>query len=110
MSPQSSRDASQPPSHQTVEVARVIPQERVKPAGQRTSVRERVKLFEMNGGVSRTSTAEVPRDAPGDRQSEDPEGEAPNKRRKQESDPEPHTPCTLLLLRRLERPGNEVGG
>ena len=42
---------------QSVEVARVIPQERIKPAS--ASVRERVRQFEMNGGVSRTSTVEA---------------------------------------------------
>ena len=37
----------------TVEVPRVIPQERIlKPAGERASVRERVRQFERNGGAS----------------------------------------------------------
>ena len=35
--------------HQTVEVARITPQERIKPAGESASVRERVRQFEMNG-------------------------------------------------------------
>ena len=55
---------------QTVEVARVIPQELVRLAGEKTSVRERVKQFEMNGGASGTSTVEVLRGIPGDRQGE----------------------------------------
>ena len=79
---------------QTVEVARVIPQERIKPAGANASVRERVRQFEMNGVVSRTSTVEVPRVAPDGRQSEDPEDEAPKKRRKQESNPGLRAPVT----------------
>ena len=58
---------------------------------------ERIKQFEIDGGVSRTSTVEVPRAVPGDRQSEDAEGEAPNNRRKQESDPDPHAPVHLSL-------------
>ena len=78
---------------QTVEVARVIPHERIlKPAGERASVRERVKQFEMNGGVSCVTAVEVPRVTPGDRQSEDAEEEAPSKRRKQESGFEPQIP------------------
>ena len=56
-------------------VARVIPQERVKTAGERASVRERVRQFEV----------EVLRADPGDRQIGDTESEAPNKRRKQEA-------------------------
>ena len=86
---------------QTVEVARIVPQERIKPAGESASVRERVRQFEMNGGVSRTSMVEPPRVGPDGRQSEDPEDEAPNKRRKQESDPDSRTPVHLSL-RRLE--------
>ena len=38
-----------------VEVARVSPHELVKPTGERTSVRERVRQLEVDGGVSRTS-------------------------------------------------------
>ena len=73
----------------TVEVPRVIPQERIlKPAGERASVRERVRQFERNGGASCSNNVEVPRTNPDDRQSEDPEDEAPLKRRKQESDPD----------------------
>ena len=46
---------------QTVEVARVIPHERIlKPAGERASVRERVWQFDKNGGVSCSSTVEAP--------------------------------------------------
>ena len=87
---------------QTVEVARVIPHERMlKPAGERALVRERVRQFEMNGGVSCSSTVEVPRVNPGDRQREDPEDGAPRKSRKQERDPDPRAPCALLPLRRL---------
>ena len=82
---------------QTVEVARVIPQERIKPAGARASVRERVRQFEMNGGVSHTSTVGAPRVAPRGRQSEDPEDEAPSKRRKQENDLEPQVPVHYFL-------------
>ena len=82
---------------QTVEVAREIPQERIKPAGDSASVRERVRQFEMNGGVSRTSTVEAPRVGPDGRQSEDPEDEAPNKRRKQESDPDSRAPVHFSL-------------
>ena len=83
---------------QTVEVARVIPHERIlKPAGERASVRERVKQFEMNGGVSCVTAVEVPRVTPGDRQSEDAEDEAPSKRRKQESDFEPQIPVHFSL-------------
>ena len=74
-----------------VEVARVIPQELVKPSGERASVRERIKQFEMNGDMSCASTVEAPRATPDDKQSEDLEDEAPNKRRKQESDPDSHT-------------------
>ena len=81
---------------QTVEVARVIPQERIKPARESASVRERIRQFEMNG-VSRTSTVEVPRATPGDWQSEDIEDEAPNKRRKQESDPDSRAPVHFSL-------------
>ena len=81
---------------QTVEVARVIPQERIKLARESASVRERIRQFEMNG-VSRTSTVEVPRATPSDRQSEDPEDEAPNKRRKQESDPDSRAPVHFSL-------------
>ena len=47
--------------------------------------------------MSRTSTVEVPRAPPGDRQSQDPQGEAPNERRKQESDPDPHAQVHLSL-------------
>ena len=86
----------------TVEVPRVILQERIlKPTGEKASVRERVRQFEMNG--------EVPRTNPDDRQSEGAEGEAPNKRRKQESDPDSRAPVHFSL-RRLERPGSQVGG
>ena len=80
-----------------VEVARVIPQELVKPSRERASVRERIKQFEVDGGVSRTSAVEVPRAAPGDRQSEDAEDEAPSKRRKQENDFEPQILVHLSL-------------
>ena len=83
-------------SRRLVEVARVIPQERIKPARESASVRERIRQFEMNG-VSRTSTVEVPLATPGDRQSEDPEDEAPNKRRKQESDPDSRAPVHFSL-------------
>ena len=83
---------------QTVEVAKVIPHERIlKPAGERASVRERVRQFEMNGDMSCTSTVEVPRATPDGRQSEDPEDEAPNKRRKQESDPDSRAPVHFSL-------------
>ena len=60
-------------------------------------MRERVKHFEMNGGASCTSTAKVPRVKPGDRQCEDAVDEAPNKRRKQESDPDLHAPVRFFL-------------
>ena len=80
-----------------VEVARVVPQELVRPAGERASVRERVRQFEADGGVPRLSTGEVPRAAPDDKWSQDPEGEAPNKRRKQESDPDPQIPVHFSL-------------
>ena len=84
--------------HRIVEVPRVIPQERiVKPAGERASVRERVKQFERNGGASCSNNVEVPRVAPGDRQSEEAEDEAPSKRRKQESDIEPQIPVHFSL-------------
>ena len=83
-------------SWRVVEVARVIPQERIKPAGERASLRERIRQFKMNGGISRASTVEVPRVPPDDGQSEDAEGEAPNKRRKQESDPDSRALCTFL--------------
>ena len=82
----------------TVEVPRVIPQERIlKPAGERASVRERVRQFERNGGASCSYNVEVPRAAPGDRQSEEAEDEAPSKRRKQESDIEPQIPVHFSL-------------
>ena len=38
----------------TVDVGRVIPQELMTPAAEKTSVRERVRQFEKSGGVSRT--------------------------------------------------------
>ena len=83
---------------QTVEVAKVIHHERIlKPAGERASVRERVRQFEMNGDMSCKSTVEVPRATPNCRQSEDPEDEAPNKRRKQESDPDSRAPVHFSL-------------
>ena len=82
----------------TVEVPRVIPQERIlKPTGERASVRERVRQFERNGGASCSNNVEVPRAAPGDRQSEEAEDEAPSKRRKQESDIEPQIPVHFSL-------------
>ena len=84
-------------SWRMVEVARVISQERITPAGEIASVRERSRQFEMNGGVSRASTVEVPRAAPDDGQSEDAEGEAPNKRRKHESDPDSRAPAHFSL-------------
>ena len=80
-----------------VEVARVIPQERTKPAGESASVRERIRQYEMNGGISSASTVEFPRAAPDDGQNEDAEGEAPNKRRKQESDPDSRAPVLFSL-------------
>ena len=84
--------------HRTVEVPRVIPQERIlKPAGERASVRERVRQFERNGGASCSNNVEVPRVVPGDRQSEEAEDEAPSKRRKQESDIEPRIPVHFSL-------------
>ena len=84
--------------HRTVEVPRVIPQERIlKPAGERASVRERVRQFERNGGASCSNNVEVPRAVPGDRQSEEAEDEAPSKRRKQESDIEPRIPVHFSL-------------
>ena len=52
-------------------------------------MRERVRQLERNSSASCSNTLEVPRASPSDRQSEDPEDEAPNKRRKQESDPDP---------------------
>ena len=79
-------------TRQAVEVARVEPQELVRHVGERISVRERVRQFEVDGGAPCVSTVEVPRAVPGDRQSQDPEGEAPNKSRKQESDVEPQIP------------------
>ena len=83
---------------QTFKVAKVIPHERIlRPTGERASVRERVRLFEMNGDMSYTSTVEVPRATPDGRQSEDPEDEAPNKRRKQESDPDSRAPVHFSL-------------
>ena len=97
-------------SRRLVEVARVIPQELVKPAGEKTSVRERVKQFEMNGGVLCMTAVEVPRVTPGDTQCDDAESEAPNKRRKQEKRSRPTCSCALLPVRWIERPGNEVGG
>ena len=84
-------------SRRLVEVARVIPQELVKPAGEKTSVRERVKQFEMNGGVLCVTAVEVPRVTLGDTQCDDAEGEVPNKRRKQESDPDLHAPVHFSL-------------
>ena len=70
---------------QTVEVARVFPHERIlKPSAEGVSVRDRIRQYEINGGISRANTVEVPRTAPDDGQSEGAEGEAPNKRRKQE--------------------------
>ena len=84
--------------HRTVEVPRVIPQERIlKPAGEKASVRERVRQFERNGGASCSNNVEVPRVVPGDRQSEEAEDEAPSKRRKQESDIEPRIPVHFSL-------------
>ena len=92
-----------------VEVVRVIPRELEKPSGERATVRERIKQFEMDGGVSRTSAVGVTRTNPDDKQSEDPEDEAPHKRRKQESDPNPHA---LVHFSHATAPPlrNEVGG
>ena len=59
----------------------------MKPAGERAPVRERVRQFEV----------EVPRADPVDRQNGDSESEAANKRRKQESDPDPHFPVHFPL-------------
>ena len=96
---------------QIVEVPKVIPHERImKPSAESASVRERIRQYEMNGGISRANTVEAPRATPDDRQSEDPEDEAPNKRRKQESDPDSRAPVHFSLCRRLERPGSKVGG
>ena len=82
----------------TVEVPRVIPQERIlKPAGERASVRERVRQFERNRDASCSNNVEVPRTNPDDRQNEDPEDEAQHKRRKQESDPDLHAPVHFSL-------------
>ena len=50
-------------------------------------MQERVRQFEV----------EVPPADPGDRQKGDSESEAPNKRRKQESDPDPHVPVDFSL-------------
>ena len=54
----------------------------MKPAGKKVSVRERVRQFEVD----------VPPASPGDRRNGDSESEAPNKRRKQENDPDQHVP------------------
>ena len=83
---------------ETVEVERVIPHQRIlKPAGERTSVRERVRQLQRNGSASCSNTLEVPRASPSDRQSEDPEDEAPHKRRKQEYDPDLRAPVHFSL-------------
>ena len=84
-------------AQKTVEVARVIPQELVTPAGERTSVRERIRRLEVGSGMWCTSAVEVPRAAPGDRQREDAEAAAPNKRRKHDSDPGPRAPVHFSL-------------
>ena len=53
---------------QAVEVPRVIPHERIlKPAGERTSVRERVRQLERNSSASCSNTLEAPRASPSDR-------------------------------------------
>ena len=57
-----------------VEVSRAIPQERVKPAGERTSLRERFKRCETKESMKRTST-EVLRAVPCDSQKEDVESQ-----------------------------------
>ena len=96
---------------QAVEVPRVIPHERIlKPAGERTSVRERVRQLERNSSASCSNTLEVPRASPSDRQSEDPEDEAPNKRRKQESDPDPRAPVHFSLCDDSSDPGAKSTG
>ena len=83
---------------QTVEVPRVIPHERIlKPAGEGTSVRERIRQLERNGSASCLNTLEVPRASPSDRQSEDLEDEPPHKKRKQESDPDQQDPVHFSL-------------
>ena len=83
---------------ETVEVTRVIPHERIlKPAGDRASVRERVRQLERKVGESYSHSVEVTRINPDDRQSEDLEHEAPHKRRMQESDPDPHAPVHFSL-------------
>ena len=48
----------------SVDVARVIHQERVKPAGEGSSVRERVKQFDKDWRVKHTGTVEVPQALP----------------------------------------------
>ena len=75
---------------QTIEVPR-----KLKPAGERTSVQERVRQLKRNG--SALNTLEVPRASPSDGQSEDPEDEAPHKKRKQESDPDQQAPVHFSL-------------
>ena len=68
-----------------------------KTAGERASVRERGRQFEMDVGVPRLSTLEALRATPGDRQTEGLEGEAQNKRRKQERDPDSQIPVHFSL-------------
>ena len=58
------RQASIQKVQKSVEVARVIHQERVKPAGEGSSVRERVKQFEKDWRVKHTGTVEVPQAIP----------------------------------------------
>ena len=56
----------------SVEVARVIPHERLlRPAGGGSSVRERAKRFETEWGAKHMATVEGPRNIQGDEQRED---------------------------------------
>ena len=86
-------------TEKTVEVPRVIPHERIlKPAGERASVRERVRQFEMNGGVSCSNSVEVLRTNRDDRQSEDPEDEVPHKEAQAGKRSGPAYPCALFSV------------
>ena len=64
----------------------------------------------MNSGASCSNTLEVPRASPSDRQSEDPEEEAPNKRRKQECESDPRAPVHFSLCDDSSDPGAKSTG
>ena len=79
-----SKSATVEGSCRMVEVASVIPQERIKPAGESASVR----FTREHGGSPSSRSGDGQRDT---------EGEAPNKRRKQERDPDSRDPVLFSV-------------